>query len=622
MIFLLVFAFIFPPRPTFLADTVMYLSPIDPNLYISSTFAETRTAHFHAAIDYGTQGRTGFPLFASRSGVLYRASMSPLGYGYALYLKHYDGSYTVYAHMRNFAPKIAHVVDSIRVAESIFLFDRVMESHNIRFNAGDVIGWSGDTGAGPPHLHFEVRSPSNHAVNPFLVGFDMPDKVAPRFQGLAIEPLHESTLIQGRRAIVQATINADGSDYRFSPITTTGPVGLAAQVSDRSDHMRNVFAVYRLELRVNKDLVFVSQVDSFPLQDQFMMQIDRIFPILQQNRRAFQRLHLHDGNTLPFYQRMGNGGKLDLPLGRHEISITAYDIAGNSSTLNGVVNRVEPKSDDAEPESFRLDGHRQILHPSGAPVRQLQNRFEPFHNWFVLKQTVDSVWVQDSVFFPTLERGRAVPVPTDIKFDDITLHRIQPNSSRFLATPDGRMTLDIPENAVYDTLSMAFGYWNEGEHLRMQIWQPLEPFRRSFRIGFNNGFELGSGIYRISGSGKDQTFAFVGSQGNGPWLHANTSNPGLYTILVDTIPPVITNPRTSRRGNQSIVSVTIRDDRSGVNWSSAQISVNGVRGIPETDLQSRLTFFLPGWRPSGKSLIEVYVRDRMGNETVAEFSLP
>jgi hypothetical protein len=621
MIFLLVLASIFPPRPAFLADTVMYLSPIDPNLYISSTFAETRTAHFHAAIDYGTQGRTGFPLYASRSGVLYRASMSPLGYGYALYLKHYDGSFTVYAHMRNFAPKIATVVDSIRVAESIFLFDRVMESYNIRFNAGDVIGWSGDTGAGPPHLHFEVRSPTNHAINPFLVGFDMPDKVAPRFQGVAFEPLHESTLIQGRRAIVLGAINADGPDYRFSPITTTGPVGLAVQVSDRSDHMRNVFAVYRLELRVNQELVFVSQVDSFPLQNQNMMQIDRIFPILQQNRRAFQRLHLHDGNSLPFYQTIGNGGKLDLPLGRHTIAITAYDIAGNATTLSGILNRIEPQSVD-ELESFRLDGHRQRLHPTGASVRQLQNRFEPFHNWLVLKQSIDSVWVQDSIFYPILERGRAVSLPSDTKFGDITLHRILPKTSRFLATPDGRMTLDFPENAVYDTLSLAFGYWNEGDELRMQIWQPLEPFQRSFRLGFNNGFEPGAGIYRIEGNGKEQTFSFIGSHVSDPWLSANTSRPGIYTILVDTIPPVITNPRISRRGNQSILSVTVRDERSGVNWSSAKIFVNGVRGIPETDLQGRLTFFLPGWRPSGKSEIEVSVNDRMGNEATATFTLP
>ncbi len=622
MIFLLVLASIFPPRPTFLADTVMYLSPIDPSLYISSTFAETRTAHFHAAIDYGTQGRTGFPLYASRSGVLHRVLISPLGYGYALYLKHDDGSFTVYAHMRNFSPKIEQVVDSIRVAESIFLFDRVMDSYDIRFKAGDVIGWSGDTGAGPAHLHFEVRSPSNHAINPFLVGFDMADKVAPRFQGVAIEPLHESTLIQGRRANVLASISADGTDYRFSPITTTGPVGLAVQVSDRSDHMRNVFAVYRLELRVNKNLVFVSQVDSFPLQNQNMMQIDRIFPILQQNRRAFQRLHLHDGNTLPFYRTIGNGGKLDLPLGRHDISITAYDIAGNVSTMSGVLNRVEPASAETEPESIRLEGHQQRLHPTGATVRQLQNRFEPFHNWWVLKQSIDSVWVQDSVFYPTLDRGRAISLPNDITFDDLTFHRILPNAGRVLATPDGRMTLDLPEDAVYDTLNLAFGYWEESDQLRMQIWQPLEPFRRSFRLGFNNGFEPGAGVYRINGTGKDQSFAFVGSQQSGPWLSANTSSPGIYTILVDTIPPVISNPRRSRRGNQSVVSVTIRDERSGVNWSTARISVNGVRGIPESDLQGRLTFFLPGWKPSGKSHVEVYVRDRMGNESSAEFSLP
>ena len=619
MIFWLVLLSILPPRPSWLPDAATYLSPIDPNLYVSSTFGETRAAHFHAALDYGTQGQTGYPVFAVRSGVVHRVMISPLGYGFALFLKHEDGSFTQYSHLRNFSPRITQRIDSIRIAESIYIFDRVVESLGIRFRAGEVIAWSGDTGAGPPHLHFEVRSPSNSPINPFLVGYSMPDKVAPRFQGVAAEPLHESTLIQGRRAIHTAAVTADGNSYRFAPITVTGPVGLAAQVSDRSDHMRNVFAVYKLELRVNNQLVFISKADSFPIQHQLMMQLDRIYPLLKLNRRAYQRLHRHDGNLIPFYQEFGNKGKLDLPIGTHQVRITASDFDGNTADLSGTIIRKAPDPAESQATPLAPTTGRPALHPTGASVRGLDDVFTPFHDWFVLKQTRDSVWIGETQLHPVLRRGSALPVRRDLVFNDQPIYRVFPGISRSFTTPDGRMSIDLPESAVYDTLSFSFGYWMEGDQLRMQIWQPLEPFRRSYKIGFRQANPPGSGLYQISGTGANLRHTFIGSVSNGDWLYGTTMNEGLFTIRVDNTGPVVSNPRFVRRGNDSVIHVTVQDAGSGILWPSASITVNGVKGMPETDLGSRLTFHLPGWRSAPVNDVVVTVSDRQGNTTEARF---
>lgn len=619
MIFLLVLLSILPPRPSWLSDKVTYLLPIDPTLLVSSTFGETRAAHFHAALDYGTQGRTGYPIYAVRSGVVHRVMISPLGYGFALFLKHDDGSFTQYSHLRNFSPRISQRIDSIRVVESIYIFDRVVESLSIRFKAGEIIAWSGDTGAGPPHLHFEVRSPSNSAINPFLVGYSMPDKVAPRFQGIAAEPLSETTLIQGRRAIHTTAITADGNSYRFAPITVTGPVGLATQVSDRSDHMRSVYAVYKLELRVNNQLVFVSKADSFPIQHQLMMQLDRIFPILQLNRRAFQRLHRHDGNLIPFYQEFGNKGKLDLPIGTHHIRVTASDFNGNESELTGSIVRIAADPAESIPTPVSPTSGRPTLHPTGASVRNLNDAFTPFHNWFVMKQTRDSVWIGESTLHPSLRRGSALPVRKDLLFNDQPIYRVFPGISRSFTTPDGRMSIDFPEQAVYDTLSFSFGYWMEGDQVRMQVWQPLEPFRRSFKVGFRNDPSPGSGIYQVTGTGSQLRYGFVGSVTNGEWLYATPMNAGVFSVRVDTSGPVVSDPRFTRRGNDAVIHMTVQDAGSGISWPSASITVNGVKGIPETDLGSRLTFYLPGWRPSPVNDVVVSVSDRQGNKTEARF---
>jgi hypothetical protein len=210
-------------------------------------------------------------------------------------------------------------------------------------------------------------------------------------------------------------------------------------------------------------------------------------------------------------------------------------------------------------------------------------------------------------------------VRRDLLFNDQPIYRVLPKVSRSFTTPDGRMSIDFPEEAVYDTLSFSFGYWMEGDQVRMQVWQPLEPFRRSFKVGFRNAHLPGSGIYQITGTGANTRYAYIGSVSNGDWLYATTMNAGIYTIRVDTSGPVVSNPRFVRRGNDAVIHVTVLDSGSGIHWPSASISANGVKGIPETDLGNRLTFYLPGWRSQPINDVVVTVSDRQGNTTEARF---
>ncbi len=621
---------VFGIRPPWLAPSVRYLPPIDTTLYVSSTFAETRAAHFHAALDYGTYGRTGYPVYASRSGVISRVAISPLGYGLALWLRHEDGSSTQYAHLDRFHPRINALVDSIRLAEFVYLFDRNVEIHNLRFRAGEIIAWSGDTGAGPAHLHFEIRSPDNHAVNPFLVGFDMPDAVAPVIQGLAVEPLAEHTRILGKREIREVRVSADGNQYRFPDIRVTGPVGLAVQASDRSDNRRNVYAAYSMELLVGGRTVFVSTADSFRFEDQYMMQLDRIFPILRATRRAYQRLYTHDGNTTPFYRTSGNGGRLNLPNGRHEVRIRVRDFHGNTAELAGALV-VEPYL-GSEPEAVVLNGHLPFIPEAGGDLTRLDTRFTPFHNWLVVRQRLDSVWVTDlsrtggrSTLYPRLEAGDAILLKDDVLIGENTFHRVYPGRDQRLFSFDGRMRLQFGPQAVYDTLSLAFGYEWQNERPLMTVWQPLEPFRRAFQIGFRlpetSSLQPGWGVYAISGTGDRARYAFLGGRRDGDWVLGTTSAAGRFTVLVDSIAPSITTPTIARRGREFVVNMRISDPMSGINWNSASVWVNGERGIPETDGASRLTYSRPGFRPQARNEVRVVIYDRQGNRAERTFTV-
>src|SRR5690625_2760157 len=81
-IFFLLFAL--PAKTTaqdlsFLSDTTHYLWPTDASPYISSTFGETRAAHFHAGLDIRTWGQEGYRVFATRDGIISRISTGPTG---------------------------------------------------------------------------------------------------------------------------------------------------------------------------------------------------------------------------------------------------------------------------------------------------------------------------------------------------------------------------------------------------------------------------------------------------------------------------------------------------------------------------------------------------------------
>ena len=172
-----------------------YLWPTNASHHLTSTFAETRTGHFHAALDIKTWGQRGYEIYATRDAVLYRMAIKATGYGKVLYLKHEDGSFSVYAHLMRFNDSLQQFADSIRFAEDHRpYFDRVVEDQQIQIEQGDVIAYSGASGIGPPHLHFELRTPEQHPFNPLLTNLTVEDNISPTIAGLSVEPLAPALL--------------------------------------------------------------------------------------------------------------------------------------------------------------------------------------------------------------------------------------------------------------------------------------------------------------------------------------------------------------------------------------------------------------------------------------------
>lgn len=624
----------------FLSSETRYLWPTNASDYMSATFGETRSAHFHAAIDVGTWGQNGYQVYASRDGIVSRIGVSPNGYGNVIYLKHNDGSYSMYAHLRNFVPKIQRVVDEYRLQNYRFNFDQNMESYNIEFKKGDLIAFSGDTGIGPPHLHFELRTPSNNPFNPLLAGVRVADKVAPRITGVSIEPLSQDATVNGRRNIQTTVTRAAGRNFSFGTINATGTIGLGVDASDRADAMRNVYAVYELKLFVDNELYFHSKADSFDISKARMMFLDRVYPVLRQQRKGYQRLYIRDGNEVAFYQNVGRDGTISLPEGTYDIRIEASDYFGNQTNATGRLRITSPPNNSARIDTLLTSNYGIARQDTGlSPV--LDNLIWT-NNWLAV-QSGDEIDI--SISSPGRFQKRYIRQNLDNPADafdisdssiksgiindhPVVIHRVVPGKRTILRTPDQRLSLEFRPSTLYDTLSVTFAWRVEGGNYLIETLPTHEPLQIGYVVRFLLPDSVvnkpGIGVYQVNGSGRNRSYGYVGGGMVRGAMQFTTASFGTYTFLTDTTGPEMARPRIYRRADGMwLASVNVSDNRSGVDYTSAEFYINDVRGIPEYDpFGSRLIYYLPGFSPKARgNEFLIRLSDRTGNMTEQRFTV-
>ena len=136
-----------------------YSNPVNVPIALSANFGELRANHFHSGLDYKTQQVVNKPILSVADGYVSRISVSPGGYGLALYVTHQDtGHTTVYGHLNSFAENLAKYVKEQQYEKESFRVELYPEEGMFPVKQGQQIALSGNTGSsGGPHLHFEVR---------------------------------------------------------------------------------------------------------------------------------------------------------------------------------------------------------------------------------------------------------------------------------------------------------------------------------------------------------------------------------------------------------------------------------------------------------------------------------
>ncbi len=312
-----------------------YLWPLNGFKGLSSIFADYRHFHFHSGIDIPTGGKTGYEVSACQSGYVYRVFASWKGYGKAVYLKLDDGGFAVYGHLSAFSEKIAEVVEKEQLENRRYRTDLFLPEREIRVERGEVIGYSGESGWGGPHLHFELRDSANNPLNPLTWGLSVEDRIPPVMQYVAFRPLEVGAKVDGstQPTILPLSFNSAQGTYRpdHAPVAE-GEMGLEVSVYDKMDNSRFKFGVYRLELYLDDSLLFASRYDRISFETTHKIELDRDFELRKTRGTDFYKLYAEEGNDLTLYNP--TGGKVAARSVRpdsHQVTIKAVDALGNVS---------------------------------------------------------------------------------------------------------------------------------------------------------------------------------------------------------------------------------------------------------------------------------------------------
>jgi len=308
---------------------------------LAGSFGEIRGNHFHSGIDFRTNQREGYPVYAVADGYISRLRVQNSGFGQALYINHPNGFTTVYGHLQRFAPKIATIVKNLEYEKKSFEIDEFPDATLIPVHKGEIIAWSGNRGSsGGPHLHFEIRdTKTEETINPQFFGIIIPDNIPPVIHGLYVYRLNAKTFNENTPKQAIGINGANGSYKTTTPISLTGEVGFGIVVTDRHNGLSGTNGVYSIQLEVDGKKVYTSALERFAFEDSKAINSHIDYPTYLNTKRSIQKSFVEPGNPLKIYSGLINNGRINFNDGAtHQLRYIITDSKGNSSILPFTVN--------------------------------------------------------------------------------------------------------------------------------------------------------------------------------------------------------------------------------------------------------------------------------------------
>jgi len=595
-----------------------YLFPINPGrtAILTGTMGELRNTHFHAGLDIDTPG-IGAQVLCAQDGYISYASVTTGGYGNVLFVTHPDGNTTVYAHLEEFKGAIGEYIRKERYARKVSEITLDFGPTQFPVSRGDLLALSGNTGgSGGPHLHFEVRNKNNEAINPLTFSFgEVNDHTAPYVFKIALKTLDEQSRINDQFGRFEFSVVKKGDTYSLlQPILASGHIGVEVLAHDKMENSRFRYGINYIDLLVDNEKTFTQKIDKVNFSEYRRILTLMDYKILELKGARYNKLYVDDGNKLDYYSGVTRKQGITLHDKETNVDIELKDFNGNISKVHFVL---KPSPNVKQTP---------LLAPMSKPyeLEVQENTLKTTVKYCISKDSAIRVWQQ----------GKATELVPSYQGSNqltylINLKKTLPDS---IATCQGTIKLNFkdripseteytyygdladinfPDQALYDTAYLTVGYDTLQQRELFTIGNTTVPLHKAInvtlkpRLTYFQSRDLG--LYRKEGKG----YSYVPSEWKNNRIRFSTRDFGQFTLLRDTVPPVITKISTST----AAVRFKIKDNLSGIAYFEANI--NGQWLLMNYDYK---TGILKSEKPDNKTLLqgefELKVVDQAGNESI------
>ena len=323
-----------------------YGKPVDIPIYLSATFGELRPNHLHAGLDIKTQAVEGKKIYAVADGYVSRIGVSPYGYGNVLYITHYDGYTSVYAHLQRFSGEIAKYVKQYQYKNKTFAAQIFPDKDKFPVKKGDLIAYSGNSGgSGGPHLHFEIRhTDSEKPVNPLYFGYQIEDNVKPMILGASVYPVGDEAQLEGGIKPMYFSVAGENGRYSLKDrpfVYANGEIAFGICTYDQVGTSTNKNGPYLYELYLDDVLAFQVEADSFSYSEPRYVNSLLDYRHYKQKKSSYVRTETDPNNRLHMIT-VKNGTVTVAEGDTVSVCFKISDYAGNTARLRYKLVGVAP----------------------------------------------------------------------------------------------------------------------------------------------------------------------------------------------------------------------------------------------------------------------------------------
>jgi len=511
-------------------------------------------------IDIKTFGRINEPIYAANDGYVERIFISGTGYGKALYLKHGNGTKTVYAHLNKFNKEIDIYTTDYQYRNKKFKAN-LFPGKRFYYKRGELIGYSGNSGSsGGPHLHFELRDSLDNVYDPLKYKFsEIKDNRRPIINKIAFKTLNIESRVNNEFGIQNLNI-LDKSTLKNNSFQANGKIGISILTYDKLDGYENKVGIKKIRLFVNDTLIIDNEINFLSYSETKNVKRYIEYDIFKKNRQQFIKTYQDDGNKLNFHQNINDGIINVFKNENKKIKIEVFDSFDNTESYTFYLKSNYKKNDLLE------------------SINLFENNYYNIDNTLIIRSNIDNrdsvefkenndinlleySFIDDNYKYYLVDLRKNLPSKFILDDSEINLNFLNPvYKDKDYKFENDDFEIFISKSTVFDTLYFQF-FKDDGFNFKNS-----HPIKGNINITLktNSDYDkIKSKVYNMNGDKP----SYIG----GKWTEKNvsfsTTSLTNFKILVDTIKPEI-KPITI---NQDRISFIIDDDLSGIKSYEASI---------------------------------------------------